>query len=260
MKVSQSHNLTKILAAAAGLWLLAGAPLWAEGLSRVQRAQSAVQTAKLELACDNLDCAVELLESAHQLQPYWSIPHAWLAIAYQRQGNKEKALEHYAYLQRITLEFSPARRHNPPESVELVICSEALTLWLINETRQELDLPLLRPEPRLSLAAREHSLEMRDLRYFDHLSPTRTQRTAVDRFRSVFHFLPRYVAENLARRWGTRPCLSLERMEQVHRDFMDSPGHRENTVSIKVTCLGVGIATNLQGHYWITEMFARYGS
>lgn len=260
MRGNRGNNLSRALATVAALGLLTAASVGAEGLSRVQRAQSSVQTAKLELTCDHLDRAIELLELAHQLQPYWSIPRQWLALAYQRQGEKEKALEQYTCLQRMTLEFSPTRRYNPSDSIELVICSETLTMWLINETRQELGLPLLRPEPRLSLTTREHSLEMRDLRYFDHISPTRMEQTAADRFRSVFHFLPRYIAENIARRWGTRPCLSLERMEQLHRDFMDSPGHRENIVSTEVTCLGVGVATNSRGDYWLTEMFARYGS
>lgn len=241
--------------------LLVGiAPLQAEELNKPQQAKSQVASARIELGAGHPARAVELLLSASELLPEWVVPREWLALAYQQQGEKDKALAEYAWLQRKTYNFDPYGRSNPPESKELIISAEALTMWLINETRRQQDLAFLRCEPQLSVVARGHSLEMATLGYFSHESPTPDLCQSVDRFRNVFNFVPGVLAENIARRWGSSPCLNLENIARTHEDFLGSPGHRANILSADVECMGVGVAANAQGAYWVTEVFARFST
>lgn len=235
-------------------------PVRAEELSPAQQARSNVQAARLEMGCKNYARAVELLEAALALQPHWIVPHEYLALAYQQMDSEEKAVAEYVTVQRLSYDFSPSGRSNPPEVTEQVLLAEATTMWLVNQARLQNGLSALRPEPRLSIVAREHSLEMRDLGYFDHASPTPSLRTSLDRFRSVFNFLPALICENIARRWGSENCFTLERIRATHQDLLNSPRHRENLLCREVSCMGVGIAVNAQGHYWLTQEFARYGT
>jgi uncharacterized protein YkwD len=80
----------------------------------------------------------------------------------------------------------------------------------------------------------------------------------MDRFHAFFNFLPRCIAENIARRWGTGPCFTPDSAKETHQDFLDSPGHRANILCDDLTTAGVGVALNAQGHYWLTEDFAKY--
>ena len=230
----------------------------ADDIPQAQQAMSQVNSARLEIDCGHLPRAVELLESAAKLVPEWLVPHEWLALAYQRQGQKEQAIAQYALLQRKSYEFDLNGRTNPAGVMDLVISCEALTLWLINDTRMQQSLPVLRCEPQLSVVARGHSLEMRDLAYFDHVSPSACEREPIDRFRNIFCFLPSYLAENIAKRWGSAPCLDLENTTTIHEDFLQSPGHKANILCSEVDCFGVGAATNAEGAYWLTEEFAKY--
>ena len=230
----------------------------ADGIPQAQQAMSQVNSARLEIDGGRLPRAVELLESAGTLVPDWLVPHQWLAVVYQRQGQKELAIAQYALLQRKSYDFDLNGRANPPGTTDLVISCEALTLWLINDTRMQQSLPVLRCEPQLSVVARGHSLEMRDLAYFDHDSPTAGEREPLDRFRNVFCFLPSYLAENIAKRWGPAPSLDLQNTTTIHEDFLKSPGHRANLLCCEVDCFGVGVATNAEGAYWLTEEFAKY--
>ncbi|HEY3397450.1 MAG TPA: CAP domain-containing protein [Armatimonadota bacterium] len=259
MKSERTWRARTWLILLVGSLLLAGATARAEDLSPVQLAKSEVQAARLELSCGHLDSATAKLTKASTLQPHWIVPHQWMAVTYQRQGDQEKAIAEYTLVQRLNYGFSPSGRVNPPVAIEKVLAAEALSMWLVNQTRQQNQLPILRPEPLLSLAAREHSLEMRDLAYFDHYSPTPAVRAPLDRFREVFHFMPRCIAENIARRWGTTYCLTPEAVAQTHQDFMNSPGHRANILLDGVASFGMGVAVNEQGHFWISEEFALYG-
>ncbi len=231
-----------------------------EELPPAQQAQSNVQAARLEMGCRNYARAIELLEVARALQPHWIVPHQYLALVYQQMEAEEKAVGEYTVVQRLTYDFSPSGRSNPPDTAEQVLLAEATTMWLVNQARLQNGLPALRPDPRLSIVAREHSLEMRDLGYFDHASPTSGLRTPLDRFRSVFNFLPALIAENIARRWGSENCFTLERIRATNQDLLNSPRHRENLLCREVSCMGVGIAVNAQGHYWLTQELAKYGS
>jgi uncharacterized protein YkwD len=126
---------------------------------------------------------------------------------------------------------------------------------LINHEREARHLKKLRLSDRLSGVARAHSEEMRDKGYFSHVSPTHGLRMPEDRYLSEYSGWFRGLAENIARRQGPPPALSEENIQGTHDGLMHSPGHRKNMLSPDAELLGVGIAVDDAGGYWVTEMF-----
>jgi len=84
------------------------------------------------------------------------------------------------------------------------------------------------------------------------------RRTSVDRFENLFGFSPQLIAENVARRWGTGDFLTPEKMHETHHDFLRRTGHRRNLLMASVEQLGVGIAVDDKGNYWVTELLVKY--
>jgi len=118
---------------------------------------------------------------------------------------------------------------------------------------------VLIPDPTVGVVARRHSEEMRDKNYFDHHSPTPGLGNCQDRFRAIHGYKPRCIGENVARRWGSLYSLRLEKILASHTDLMNSPGHRKNILYPTFEWLGIGIASNPNGDYWITEVFVESG-
>ena len=202
--------------------------------------------------------AISCLSEAEGLRPDWLAPVQWLALAQQVGGNRDASLAAYASVQRESLATGSFRRNNPPDQLAVVIECEALTAWLVNQTRYETQLNLLLPDPKLGQVARQHSLEMRDLGYFDHESPVEGRKTSLDRFQQLFGFRAQLIAENVARRWGSEYLLTAERITDTHQRFLKSPEHRRSLILPGVERMGVGIAVDATGNYWVTEVLAKY--
>jgi uncharacterized protein YkwD len=203
--------------------------------------------------------AISGFSRAAQLAPRWGAPNARLGVIHQLQGREIEAREQYALTQAASLD-SPT----PPSEEEaklrvLMIANEAYVIYLINAARLQQGLTPLAPDPTLGIVARRHSEEMRDQQYFSHQSPTPGLTTCQDRFRAVFGYKPRLIGENVARRWGSLFCLTEEKILGTHNDLMASPGHRQNILLAEVQWLGVGLAANTNGDYWLTEVFVEPG-
>jgi len=254
------HRLSNLqLGLAVLVMLLAAAPCWAEtSLSEVVHACVLVEQGKQAFEQQRTGEAEQCLTEAARLRPQWYLPHQWLALVYQKAGNKQAALQSYRQVQRASLESSNSRRTNPAKYTDAILDCEALMAWLINKTRYQAGIQCVLPEPRLAQVARQHSMEMRDLHYFSHESPVSGRRTSVDRFESLFGFRPRLIAENVARRWGTGDFLTPEKMHETHQGFLSKAGHRRNLLLASVEWLGVGIAVDDEGNYWVTEVLAKY--
>jgi uncharacterized protein YkwD len=132
---------------------------------------------------------------------------------------------------------------------------EMQLLESINQERKQYGVAELKLDPKLSNVARGHSQEMRDRNFFGHISPVPAQSTPRKRYESAFGREPYIIGENVARRAGTQWCLTDDRIEKTHRGLMDSPGHRENILRREFQQIGIGIAINEVGDYWVTELF-----
>ncbi len=111
------------------------------------------------------------------------------------------------------------------------------TVCLLNKRRAARGLHRLRLNPRLSRAARTHSLDMVAERYFAHVS--KRGQDVVDRIKrtgylsSVRSWM---VGENLA--WGSG---TLGTPRKIVKAWMHSAGHRHNILTGRFREIGIGI-------------------
>lgn len=113
-------------------------------------------------------------------------------------------------------------------------------LALVNASRAENGRGALACDPRLVRAARFHAEDMCAQNYFSHTSAD--GRTFSQRFREQ-GVSYRAGGENIAK--GQRSS------EEVHRAWMNSPGHRANILNERYDRLGVGHAQCASGRYWV---------
>jgi len=116
----------------------------------------------------------------------------------------------------------------------------------INDVRARNGLPRLELSPRLAEAARAQALEMARQRSVSHRFPQEEglrQRVAVTSLRFDF------VGENVGRNRDA---------EKAHREFLSSPGHRENILDPRANAVGIGaVRTEEDGdNLWVAEDFA----
>lgn len=101
---------------------------------------------------------------------------------------------------------------------------------LLNQARQEAGLEALKINEKLSLSAMDKAQHMKDNDYFDHVSPEGLQ--------------PWYFAEKQDynyKSFGENLAEGYFSAESVHQGWMDSPGHRENILSLKFKEIGVAV-------------------
>jgi len=194
------------------------------------------------------------LEAAAALLPEWAPPRALLGRVYQLQGREADARAQYQ-----TYQFLGLLEHGDDQNSDLMLKiaeAEALLVYRINHERLRRGLKALLPSIDLSRMARGHSREMRDLGYFSHTSPRREHQTMSDRFERIFGEKPRCLAENVSRRGGSLYSFTIDNIEDSHHRLMVSDAHRRSILWEKVDRVGVGIAVNERGDYWLTENFA----
>lgn len=232
----------------------AGAPGLVLDREQLGDAHRLLESARgLERRGDLAGAAVDL-EAAVALLPNWAPTRALLGKVCQLLGREQDARGHYQAHQFLGLLEDSAEQGN---SRMLAIAeAEGLLIFRINQERISRGLHALLPDADLSLVARQHSREMRDLGYFGHTSPTPGCATMTDRFKRMFGEVPRALAENLSRRGGCVDSFTIENIEDSHRRLMMSDPHRKSILWEKVAEVGVGIAVNERGDYWITENFA----
>ena len=111
------------------------------------------------------------------------------------------------------------------------------TVCLLNKERTARGLHKLRLNPRLSKAARAHSLDMVAKQYFDHVS--QAGRDVVDRLTRTGYLGDAQswvVGENLA--WGSG---GRSTPRQIVKAWMGSPGHRQNILTGRFREIGIGV-------------------
>lgn len=197
--------------------------------------------------------ALTKVKAAAEIAPRWPRPHAEMGLVYQRMGDRERGLEHYARYQLSGL-VEPGCE--PDDLTREMAEAEALLVYLVNEERTSRGIAPLSPDATLTEMARTHSDEMRELGYFSHGSPVARNRSLQRRYENAFNDRPRALAENVSRMAGTLWSFIPENIRDSHQRLMESPGHRSNILWERVNAIGVGISVNDSGDYWITEDFA----
>jgi len=202
------------------------------------------------------------LQEALAAVPTLASPRALLGAVLEQLGDRDGAVQAY----RDALAWDPGneaalaalKRLGEGPNATLLEEYEALLRDLINAERKQQGLTVLQPHPVLAQVARSHSEDMRDRGFFAHESPVPGKRTSMDRFLLVFDGPPAVLAENIAcRNHTTEYSLSAANIRATHDGLMHSEGHRANILLPMTTYIGVGIAVNDNGDYWLTEMFMR---
>ncbi len=133
------------------------------------------------------------------------------------------------------------------DSFASIEAAEEYALALLNSDRARFGLTPLTPDPALVAVARAHSEDMRDNRFFGHLSPTtglvgeRLERAG---YRALTH------GENLARN---------DTLAEAEASLMMSVGHRRNILTPVFTHGGVGLAILRRDdriEWYVTQVFA----
>jgi uncharacterized protein YkwD len=110
-------------------------------------------------------------------------------------------------------------------------------LALVNGSRQEQGLPALEHDAALTQAAQRHAEDMAREGYFAHVSPT--GETIRERYVAAGG-VAGFVAENIAECTDCRP--DRKRIEELHRGWMNSPGHKANILAHGLVGFGFGLA------------------
>ena len=132
---------------------------------------------------------------------------------------------------------------------------EADFLERVNGERTSRGLKPLRFRPELLDAARFQSLDMAYNNFFGHSGPD--GRHPVDRVAAFDRSaLIEYSAENVAMVQVVRGRWNIERdaVKRLHRNLMDSPGHRANILNPDITDVAIGVVRTETG-VWVTEVF-----
>jgi uncharacterized protein YkwD len=138
-----------------------------------------------------------------------------------------------------------------PRAPEVKATAEELAFVdLVNQERARRGLSQLELDTTLIVAARKHSDEMREKKYFNHHSPTSGIKTPMDRYLRELSARPSYacVGENLF-------YCSIVDVQRGHTAFMNSPTHRENVLFPRFEKIGVGVVKNERGEFWVTQMY-----
>jgi uncharacterized protein YkwD len=146
-----------------------------------------------------------------------------------------------------TLTVAPSE--DEPHQVASSDSAERLLVDLVNRDRARHRLAPLEVDARVAGAARAYSREMSETGQVGHVSPI--SGSASDRLRaSGVH--GSVVLENVARAYG---------VHEAEEGLMNSPGHRANILSDRVTHMGMGVVIGEEHsgrrEYYITQLFVR---
>jgi uncharacterized protein YkwD len=130
-------------------------------------------------------------------------------------------------------------------------------LELVNEERRNRDLHPLTLGPHLNEAAQKHAEDMLERNYYAHASPEGN--TARDRYIQAGGSRWRLVAENIARCQGCETPPTENRVKELHKGWMDSPGHRENILKQGLDTFGYGIVVGADRTLYAVQTFAGSG-
>lgn len=121
---------------------------------------------------------------------------------------------------------------------------EAQILAALNQSRADAGVPALKLDPKLTDAARHHTLLLSKRHVLSHQFPNEPPLT--DRLRNT-GLVFTAAAENVG--------MNTE-LNDVNNMFMRSPGHRDNMLNPAYDAVGIGVA-HVGSAYWITEDFAK---
>jgi uncharacterized protein YkwD len=132
-------------------------------------------------------------------------------------------------------------------SREALYSLEKTLFDLVNQERQKRGLAAVRFSPDLSRLAHSHSQDMASRKKLTHSSSD--GKSYLERLiEAEFHFIA--IGENVAYSEAYQP-------ELIHKELMDSPGHRENILTPGFDEVGIAAVFREGNGYYVTQDFRR---
>ncbi len=130
---------------------------------------------------------------------------------------------------------------------------------IVNAERVRAGLNSLREEPVLVEIAADHTRDMLERDFFDHMSPDGVG--SAERVGRNHRTLIGEVSENIWTKISSGETSSPNLAEEVMEGLMNSPGHRHNILTPGLTHMGIGVysssgLTVLTSEFMVTQLFA----
>lgn len=130
------------------------------------------------------------------------------------------------------------------------LAAEQQFMDLVNSERRQMGLGELNANRLLSEVARQHSREMYELGYFDHISPVDELRTPMKRYLKALGYTPSWA------RLGENLCYcSIVDVNRGHQSLMASAPHRANMLDERYEQMGIGAYISPDGRLYVTQLF-----
>jgi uncharacterized protein YkwD len=176
-----------------------------------------------------------------------------------------------AEIQRQNLESSIVKfwNENTPkaEFTSATYEIETMVFHEVNEERKKRGLKILNSDSKIAEMARLHSLDMANRSYFSHVNPEgedptmRAKRHGIETETQRGSIIMVGIGENI----GMMPTGNVEGngyvsssndvADAMMKGWMNSPGHRANILESDYNVIGVGVAYNGYGTYYLTQDF-----
>jgi uncharacterized protein YkwD len=127
---------------------------------------------------------------------------------------------------------------------------EKALVKLLNDTRAEAKLSKLKVNPLLCKVAKQHTLNMAKQEKMEHVLDGKGVAKRVTEAGYDY----RKVGENLAMASGEEDAPAPPPAD-VHKNWMDSKGHRANILEAKYTEVGVSMGRSAKGTFFYTMVF-----
>lgn len=151
----------------------------------------------------------------------------------------------FATIFAATLFLSPLLTIQAEDEKFSLTKEEKKLLELTNKERAKENLPPLKPNPQLFIAARKHSANMAKQSKMEHVLDGKTP---FDRIKSTgYKYL--LAGENIA--------YANYSIKEVVEGWMDSKPHRKNIMEPKFSEIGLGAVENKEGITYYTQVFGR---
>jgi uncharacterized protein YkwD len=126
----------------------------------------------------------------------------------------------------------------------------------LNRVRAAHNLCSLAVDPACQISAREHSVEMCRLCYFDHYSPTSGAQTPIDRYQGALRLCNMPARDNYI--LGENLYRASHEPDDVRlcmQALMRSEPHRVNILDSQFDRVGIGAYRDSRGTFWVTQVF-----
>lgn len=140
------------------------------------------------------------------------------------------------------LNFRQNQSFNQPFSVSNpdYLLLDAAMFFLTNEERSKVGVPPMRYHKFLEVAAYNHSLKMATTGFFSHYNSIDVYRKSTGDRGKLAGITNPHIAENIAYNFPKNGSTYMQVATLLIKQWMNSPGHKENILSKKGRQMGIG--------------------